>query len=435
MSNMEAAGSAVGIASLGIQVCQGLVSYYLDWRSYHEDISTACDKVSNLERTFALLKETLVHASLDAKQAAQVCDSLLSCKDSVRGLEKRCAKLKASSQPTSTRERVAAVTKRTLYPFKASTLAKVSEAVNDVIDQLALAVQTLHLGLSSSSHGQLVNVASRVDDVAAQLSELKQDLSGWRQDDQYLKIMSWLDAPDQTPYHAAACQKHEPGTGQWLLESDTYKTWKSASGGHLWLHGKAGCGKTVLCSTLIEDLKSHCASARDSVLAYFYFSFSDSNSQSYRKLLASLVHQLCSDQPSYAKLKEVFDGTKQAPVSLLETVLDFQIEQHDNIVFVLDALDELPDGEDRSLVLAKLQSLSGCGTSAKALVTSRTSADIEGIMSRMQASVFPLSMREVNADIGRYIMTEFNHTPSLLRWSPKMQLRARETLEQKADGM
>jgi hypothetical protein len=432
---MEAAGSAVGIASLGIQICQGLVSYYHDWRSYHEDISAACDKVSGLERTFALLKEALDQACLNAEQTAQVRDSLLSCKDSIRGLEKRCAKLQASGQPSSARERAAAVTKRTLYPFKASTLAKVSEAVNDVLDQLALAVQTLHLGLSSSSHSQLINVAHQVDEVAAQLSSLKQDLSEWRHDDQYLKIMSWVDAPDQTPYHAAACQKHEPGTGQWLLGSATYKTWKISSGAHLWLHGKAGCGKTVLCSTLIEDLKSHCASTKDSVLAFFYFSFSDSNSQSYRKLLASLVYQLCLNQSSYEKLKELFDGTKQASVHLLETILDLQIEQHGNFIVVLDALDELPDGGDRSLVLAKLQGLNSRGSNAKALITSRTSTDIEGIMSGIKATTLPLSVQEVNADIGRYVVKEFSQTPSLLRWSPKMQLRARETLEQKADGM
>ena len=79
----------------------------------------------------------------------------------------------------------------------------------------------------------------------------------------------------------------------------------------------------MLYSTLIGDLKPHCASVADCALAYFYFSFSDINSQSYRKLLASLVQQLCSDQPSHAKLKEVFDGTKQGSVHSLETILDF----------------------------------------------------------------------------------------------------------------
>lgn len=244
-----------------------------------------------------------------------------------------------------------------------------------------------------------------------------------------------MNAPDQSPYHAAACQKREPGTGQWLLNSDAYKTWKTSSSGHLWLHGKAGCGKTVLCSTLIEDLKSYRASVADSALADFYFSFSDINSQSYRKLLASLVQQLCSDLASYAKLKELFDGTRQASVHLLEAVLVLQIEQHANVTFVLDALDELPEGDDRSWVLEKLLGLSSLGANVKALVTSRSSADIEETMSAMEALVLPLSVQVVNADIGRYIIKEFNQAPSLLRWSSKMQGRARETLEQRADGM
>lgn len=191
----------------------------------------------------------------------------------------------------------------------------------------------------------------------------------------------------------------------------------------------------MLCSTLIEDLKSHCVSVADSALAYFYFSFSNINSQSYRKLLAFLVHQLCSNQPSYAKLKEVFDRTQQASVHLLETVLNAQIEQHGNVTLVLDALDELPEGDDRSPVLEKLIGLSSHKSNVKSVVTSRSSADIERIMSGMKAVVLPLSVQEVNADIGRYIVTEFNQTPSLLRLSSKMQGRARRTLEQRADSM
>lgn len=175
------------------------------------------------------------------------------------------------------------------------------------------------------------------------------------------------------------------------------------------------------CAMLHAHLKSHCASFADSALACFYFSFSNINSQSYRKLLASLVHQLSSDQASYAKLKEVFDGTKRASVHFLKTVLDLQIEQHGNTTLVLDALDELPEGDDRSLVLEKLLGLSSHGADVKALVPSRSSADTEGTMSAMKAaSVLPLSVQKVNADIGQYIVKEFNQTRSLVRWSSKM---------------
>lgn len=431
---MEVAGTAVGIASLGVQVCQGLISYYHDWQSYHEDISTACDKVGSLERTFALLKESLGQPSLDANRSAQVYSSLMSCKASLHGLEKRCTKLQTSGQPTSLRDRTVAVTKRTLYPFKASTLAKVSETVNDMLDQLSLAVQALNLDISASTHGQLISVASQVDGVAAQLGGLMHDLSEWRRDEQYHKVMSWVNAPDQRTNHDAARQKHEAGTGQWLLESDTYKTWESSRNAHLWLHGKAGCGKSVLCSTLIEDLKLHCATGADSVLAYFYFSFSDLVNQSYRSMLASLIHQL-ADQPSYEKLKQHYDSTKQASADVLEKLLVLQIEQHDSVTIILDALDELPEDEGRPLVLERLQAFGGRATNLRILIFSRMSADIEGTMLAVEAQILPLPSSEVNVDIGRYIASEFSQSASLIRWSAKMQQKAKETLEQRADGM
>jgi hypothetical protein len=433
--NMEAAGSAVGIASLGIQVCQGLLSYYHDWRSYHDDIISAYDKVSSLERTLTLLNESLNQPFLDAKRKARAYESLVSCGSSMHALEKRCAKLQASAQPSGLREKAAAVTKRTLYPFKASTLAKVSETVNDLLDQLSLAVQALHLDLGISSHSQLVDVANQVGGVTAQLGDIQRDLSGWRRDDQHHKIMNWLDTPDQRANHDAARQKHESGTGKWLLESDKYKTWKASSAAHLWLHGKAGCGKSVLCSTIVEDLKLHCRSDVDCVLAFFYFSFSDPNSQTYRSLLASLVFQLCSDQMSYERLKGSLDDTRQASATVLEQVLLFQMEQHCHVTIVLDALDEIPESGDRPVVLSQLCGLTGRATNLKTLISSRVSADIEETMSNMQALVFPVAAAQVNTDIGRYIASEFSQTPSLLRWSTKMQLRAREELEQKADGM
>jgi hypothetical protein len=122
-------------------------------------------------------------------------------------------------------------------------------------------------------------------------------------------------------------------------------------------------------------------------------------------------------------------------VEILEKVLLFQISQHCQVTIVLDALDELPESGDRPLVLAQLRGLSDRAISLKILSSSRVSADIEDTMLHMEAMPLPLSTAVVNADIGRFIASEFSQTPSLLRWAPKMQLRARETLEQKADGM
>ena len=75
------AGSAVGITSLGIQVCQGLLSYYHDWKNYDEDMKTTTDAISDLEQKFALLKDVLNSPRLaqDHKIRDGVTQSLVQC--------------------------------------------------------------------------------------------------------------------------------------------------------------------------------------------------------------------------------------------------------------------------------------------------------------------------------------------------------------------
>ena len=91
-SIMEAAGTAVGIASLGIQVCQGLLSYYEAWRSYHQDICDACSKASELEKTFALLNDTLQAPDLEPERRARVTECLTSCKAGLDRFQKKYRK-------------------------------------------------------------------------------------------------------------------------------------------------------------------------------------------------------------------------------------------------------------------------------------------------------------------------------------------------------
>lgn len=56
---MDVAGTAVGVASLGIQVCQGLRSYYDDWKTYDADISSTYSTITDLSKTLMILKSTL----------------------------------------------------------------------------------------------------------------------------------------------------------------------------------------------------------------------------------------------------------------------------------------------------------------------------------------------------------------------------------------
>lgn len=46
--------------------------------------------------------------------------------------------------------------------------------------------------------------------------------------------------------HQQAKQKRVGKTGQWFLGSDQFQSWLLEPNSFLWLHGIAGCGKTVL---------------------------------------------------------------------------------------------------------------------------------------------------------------------------------------------
>jgi hypothetical protein len=68
-------------------------------------------------------------------------------------------------------------------------------------------------------------------------------------------VIRWL-APFNVSFNLnKAIKARHPGSGRRLLESKAYTTWKKSDNSFLWLHGIPGCGKTILASTVIEDLQ------------------------------------------------------------------------------------------------------------------------------------------------------------------------------------
>jgi hypothetical protein len=50
-------------------------------------------------------------------------------------------------------------------------------------------------------------------------------------------VMDWLNPINQAEIHAAAFRKHEPGTGEWLIEGESFRNWRCDPGTSLWLCG------------------------------------------------------------------------------------------------------------------------------------------------------------------------------------------------------
>jgi hypothetical protein len=68
-------------------------------------------------------------------------------------------------------------------------------------------------------------------------------------------ILQWLSATSFSKPQNTARETRTPGTGQWLLDLETYTDWRDSTPGTLWLHG-AGKSTTKICcmSTNLSQL-------------------------------------------------------------------------------------------------------------------------------------------------------------------------------------
>lgn len=420
-------GSAVSIASLGIQICQGLLSYYDGWKNYKSDIGDACNSIADLSRTLILLKASLNDGHLDEERTERVKRCIQSCEGVLSKLSEESQKLQRYGQPGELRQKAWAEVQRMWYPFRASTLVKLRELVNDIRESLKLALQVLQLDVGISSQRALVILEERTATMEAM-----------QQSDHFRKMADWLSPPDPWINHASARQRHEAGTGAWLLQCDQYIRWKNGSLPHIWMYGKAGCGKTVLCSTAIEDIRAHCQTEVNTGLAVFYFSFSDDQKQTYENLMRSLVAQLGWKEPGLTMLCQAYEKPNVSVLGAveLEKIFYSSIEAHDKVFLLLDALDECPEaGDIRQKMLERVEGLAQHALNLKIFATSRELSDVRESMETLEAKQIAIATRAVDADVGKYVSSELSRDRKLGRLDFDSKVAVEKTIMQKADGM
>jgi Cdc6-like AAA superfamily ATPase len=263
----------------------------------------------------------------------------------------------------------------------------------------------------------------------------------WKRDlqiSQFKKIVDWLSPPDPWTNHTAARQRHEPHTGTWLLQSVEYQRWKAGNIHHLWLYGKAGCGKTVLCSTAIEDIRVHCDNSNNTEYAIFYFAFSDNQKQSYENLLRSLVAQLGWKEPALSILTQAYEKPNASipGVYELERILLACSQSHGELFLLLDALDECPEVDEvRQNLLGGLERLAQEVSNIKMLMTSRETSDVRESMATLAANPLSIAVRSVDADIQRYTSSQLSRDRKLRKLDVTTKNLIEDTISRKADGM
>jgi hypothetical protein len=149
------AGSAVGIVSLGITVCQGLFQYYSACCDGPEDIKALRSSLAGLISTLDVLGRTMKDDRFDSTSRAHVQRCLADCDDAVQNLSRELNKVNleapksagssSSSSGLSVRAKLGNTGKRLLYPFRESTLKKLRGYVEEMCENLSMAIGTVQL--------------------------------------------------------------------------------------------------------------------------------------------------------------------------------------------------------------------------------------------------------------------------------------------------
>jgi hypothetical protein len=241
-------------------------------------------------------------------------------------------------------------------------------------------------------------------------------------------IKSWLDPPDASTNHIQARKEHHQDTGVWFLTSERYTQWKAKLCNALWLHGIPGCGKTILSSTVIENLETSCKASND-VLLYFYFNFNDSKKQSFDSMVRSLVFQLYHiQQTSRSYLEQLHfscrKGHKQPQHGQLLATLHTMLHNADECRTRKELQSWLASPEAQGLQL---------------FLTSRKEDEIESSVSSWlaPASIVPIRQGPVDNDIRAFIHSKMGEDEELQRWqdAPDVCTEIESKLMEKAGGM
>lgn len=145
---MEALGlvsAAAGVASFGITVCEGLLTYYSSWKDADDAVRSMYENIEALTKTFVILERTISNPTLSEAARHRVEESIESCRKGIAALRKKLDKIEKNSAQQSWKERTWAKVKGTTYPFKESTLLKLKEACIELRHDVGLALATLQM--------------------------------------------------------------------------------------------------------------------------------------------------------------------------------------------------------------------------------------------------------------------------------------------------
>ncbi|KAH0839209.1 ankyrin repeat protein [Fonsecaea pedrosoi] len=340
-------------------------------------------------------------------------------------LEKVSTKLQKFSLDSSKSSGKRAIN-RLLWPLR-------KNETEDLIAAVERHKNSLSLSLNSLSVEALMSQSANIEAVSETLAEIKSS----KEDQERRDVLHWLCEHQYEAQFQRAYQLHCKNTCKWLLHDPAFLDWSKSRSSLLWMHGAAGCGKTVATTFLIHHLLER--QPVDSLLAYFYYDASTIESLTPQTFFGAIVKQFCSNiSPLPSEIMDAYRrassrlGTPSQPSLLeLKSFLQLLLQTTDSATVVIDGLDE---SSDYSAVCDFLTSMvRGEKHALRVFISSRPEVDLR----RSLAGFRDISVQEeaIEQDISVYIKMRIHNDPRLGRMRDDMKDFVEATLRTDSNGM
>ena len=422
--------AVVAIVSSIVQLVDFTSKIIARLNEFHSGTNDIPKSLSYLKAELPLVVRTLqqiqesIHAGLFSKECTTALQPVIQgCQESVSDINSILVKTSPKQGDGRTRK-----------AFKSVSSVLSDGKIENITKTLRSYIGTLNFYLAASS-STLQPLTGKIS-VGGKIQMLTT-----APDAKLVKIRKWLSAPDSSINYQKALSLRQADTGLWLLESDLYKEWK-VKASSIWLHGIPGCGKTVLCSTLLENILEHAAGDPGKNVAYFYFDFNDRQKQDPQLMIRSLISQLSQQcigvPPGLGGLfSSCEDGQRQPSLDALLKVLQQLINELPCTYVIVDALDECDSRRELMSIIKKMFAWQLQGLHL--MFTSRREGDIESTLGRIldDKSIIFIQSKAVDLDIQSYVRWRLSDEDSLQKWQADAMIRKRieNSLVEGAHGM
>ncbi|KAF5635118.1 uncharacterized protein FTJAE_6501 [Fusarium tjaetaba] len=174
---LSVAGSAVGIISLGIQVCQGLISYLQSFKSQDQDIQESLSDVQSVISILYSLKDILPKVEERSSGTPAIRRCLAESEEKLREFQQFSLKLRGTHSPEhNVLRRMDNARLALLYPFREGKLKSLCQSLKGLLQNLTLCLDITSLDVAVGIHANVDVLGNAFKDQDANVAKLYDQL-------------------------------------------------------------------------------------------------------------------------------------------------------------------------------------------------------------------------------------------------------------------